>query len=187
MPGMMVDDVVEAIFRRLCDHPASARRGVPQDGGKSDTCVAWGAGEQRAKEIDMRKEWGGGISWDVLVRDKFQCQYCGLDAAALGRWDLFDPDHLIPGAKGGPYTLLNLVTACMGCNKLKAGYDPSGPCACCADPLTEESRLRLIRRSKDHIDAKRARWEADFQAMLREAHAALMREHPTPPDDRERG
>ena len=114
----------------------------------------------------MRGDWGGGIRWDAHVRDGYRCVYCGLDGAVLKRWDLFTNDHLVPEATGGPYTLLNVVTACLGCNQIKSGFDPTDKGL---DPLTEESRNRLISRAKEYIEAHRKEWEADFQEMLREA------------------
>ena|SRR2546425_2135702 len=91
--------------------------------------------------------------------------YCGLDAALLKRWDLFTSDHLVPERKGGPRTPLNLVTACVGCNQIKSGFDPTENGAY----LTEETRDRLIKSAKDHIENKRRQWDADFQQMLKEA------------------
>jgi 5-methylcytosine-specific restriction endonuclease McrA len=51
--------------------------------------------------------------FNVFLRDRFQCQYCG------DREDLTF-DHLLPRSKGGQTTWENVVTACSPCNLRKA-------------------------------------------------------------------
>lgn len=51
--------------------------------------------------------------FNVFLRDRFQCQYCG------SREDLTF-DHLVPRSKGGQTTWENVVTACSPCNLRKA-------------------------------------------------------------------
>ncbi|MEZ5839206.1 MAG: HNH endonuclease [Hyphomicrobiales bacterium] len=55
--------------------------------------------------------------FNVFLRDRFQCQYCG------SRDDLTF-DHLIPRAKGGRTTWENVVTACAPCNLRKGDKLP---------------------------------------------------------------
>lgn len=55
--------------------------------------------------------------FNVFLRDKFECQYCG------------DPneltfDHVIPRSKGGQTTWDNVVAACSPCNLRKGGRLP---------------------------------------------------------------
>lgn len=50
--------------------------------------------------------------FNVFLRDRFQCQYCGADE------DLTF-DHLLPRSKGGQTTWDNVVTACSPCNLRK--------------------------------------------------------------------
>ena len=52
--------------------------------------------------------------FNVFLRDKFQCQYCGSNK------DLTF-DHLIPRSNGGETTWENIVTACSSCNVKKGG------------------------------------------------------------------
>ena len=116
-----------------------------------------------------KKDWRGGIDLEVFVRDGYRCVYCGLDLIAHGdRWDLFAADHLVPKSKRGADSLLNLVTACLGCNRLKSGFDPEKT-KDGIDALTEESKSRLIERAKVHIESERRKWAADAQSMLKEA------------------
>lgn len=50
--------------------------------------------------------------FEVFKRDSFTCQYCGAKAPDV----LLHVDHIEPRAKGGTDDILNLVTACAGCN-----------------------------------------------------------------------
>jgi len=49
---------------------------------------------------------------NVLMRDKFCCQYCGSKQHLT-------LDHIVPLSKGGKNTWGNLITACMPCNQKK--------------------------------------------------------------------
>ncbi|WP_068084396.1 HNH endonuclease [Polycladidibacter stylochi] len=51
--------------------------------------------------------------FNVFLRDKFECQYCGSPK------DLTF-DHLIPRSKGGQTTWDNVITACSPCNLKKS-------------------------------------------------------------------
>ena len=52
--------------------------------------------------------------FNVFLRDKFSCQYCG------SKRDLTF-DHLVPRSHGGETTWDNIVTACSSCNVKKGG------------------------------------------------------------------
>ena len=52
--------------------------------------------------------------FNVFLRDKFSCQYCG------NKKDLTF-DHLLPRSKGGKTNWDNVVTACSACNVQKGG------------------------------------------------------------------
>ena len=51
----------------------------------------------------------------VLVRDNFECQYCG------GRAE--NVDHVVPKSRGGGHTWDNVVAACRPCNARKENRD----------------------------------------------------------------
>jgi 5-methylcytosine-specific restriction endonuclease McrA len=55
--------------------------------------------------------------FNVFLRDKFSCQYCGDDS------DLTF-DHIIPRSKGGQTTWQNVVAACSPCNLRKGNMTP---------------------------------------------------------------
>lgn len=53
----------------------------------------------------------------VLVRDNFECQYCGRAAENV--------DHIIPKSRGGGHTWDNVVAACRPCNSRKENRSPA--------------------------------------------------------------
>ena len=55
--------------------------------------------------------------FNVFLRDRFSCQYCGSD-------DDLTFDHLIPRSRGGQTTWINVVAACSGCNLRKGNLTP---------------------------------------------------------------
>jgi hypothetical protein len=65
--------------------------------------------------MTKRKAIGKKLRFEVFKRDKFCCQYCGQKAPEV----VLVCDHISPVAEGGETTLLNLITACEGCNSGK--------------------------------------------------------------------
>lgn len=65
--------------------------------------------------------------FEVFNRDKFTCQYCSKQSRQLTL------DHVMPRYRGGPHTWENVVSACVPCNRHKAGRTP------------QEAHMRLIR------------------------------------------
>ena len=57
------------------------------------------------------------LRFEVLERDKFQCQYCGQYAPNVQ----LEVDHILPVSDGGTDILENLKTACFSCNQGKVG------------------------------------------------------------------
>jgi 5-methylcytosine-specific restriction endonuclease McrA len=58
--------------------------------------------------------------FNVFLRDRFACQYCG-DAFPAHELTF---DHVIPRSRGGRTTWENVVSACAPCNLLKGGRMP---------------------------------------------------------------
>ncbi len=56
--------------------------------------------------------------FNVFLRDRFECQYCG-----NGKDLTFD--HLVPRSRGGHTTWENVVAACSPCNLKKGGQLPN--------------------------------------------------------------
>lgn len=60
----------------------------------------------------------------ILTRDRFQCQYCGLDGtASFENALIMTVDFVIPRALKGRKDPRNLVTACRPCNLLKGRHN----------------------------------------------------------------
>ena len=53
--------------------------------------------------------------FEVFNRDQYTCQYCGKQTRQLTL------DHVIPRYRGGEHTWENVVSACISCNRRKAG------------------------------------------------------------------
>jgi len=65
--------------------------------------------------------------FEVFNRDQYTCQYCGKETKQLTL------DHILPRYRGGQHTWENVVSACVPCNRRKAGRTP------------QEARMRLTR------------------------------------------
>lgn len=57
--------------------------------------------------------------FEVFNRDHYTCQYCGKETRQLTL------DHVIPRYRDGQHTWDNVVSACIPCNRRKAGRTPS--------------------------------------------------------------
>jgi 5-methylcytosine-specific restriction endonuclease McrA len=57
--------------------------------------------------------------FEIFNRDQYTCQYCGKKTPQLTL------DHIIPRHRGGQHTWENVVSACIRCNRRKAGRTPS--------------------------------------------------------------
>ena len=55
--------------------------------------------------------------FNVFLRDRFSCQYCGSPQHLTF-------DHVLPRSRGGRTTWENIVTACARCNLVKGGRTP---------------------------------------------------------------
>lgn len=57
---------------------------------------------------------------NIFKRDRFTCQYCGLQPGT----EELTIDHVLPRSQGGASTWDNCVLACVSCNKRKADRTP---------------------------------------------------------------
>ena len=55
---------------------------------------------------------------EVFHRDQYTCQYCGKKTRQLTL------DHVLPRYRGGGHSWENVVSACVPCNRRKAGSTP---------------------------------------------------------------
>ncbi|MBI4180820.1 MAG: HNH endonuclease [Chloroflexi bacterium] len=56
---------------------------------------------------------------EIFRRDQFTCQYCGRQIRQLTL------DHVLPRYRNGQHTWENVVSACVPCNRRKAGRTPA--------------------------------------------------------------
>lgn len=95
----------------------------------------------------MKSKWGDW--WDIYVRDKCTCVYCGFQGHTLLALRQFEVDHLIPQGVGGLNVVENKVLACRHCNEIKSNFDPSdGETKL---PRSTDHRQSLIERTKRYI------------------------------------
>lgn len=85
---------------------------------------------------------------NILMRDRFSCQYCGLRCSAT----TITIDHVMPRSRGGRTTWENVVAACHPCNRRKADRTP------------EEAHLHLAKKPR------RPTWVD----LLEESHRSLL-------------
>lgn len=62
-------------------------------------------------------EWPAFTRFNLFLRDKFACQYCGSEGNLTF-------DHVIPRRLGGKTTWENIASACAPCNMKKGGRTP---------------------------------------------------------------
>jgi hypothetical protein len=76
----------------------------------------------------------------ILLRDNMTCQYCSTTTA-----DVYEVDHVVPVALGGPSLAHNLTTACGRCNSVKrdSAWVPLNLNVITAD--CPEWRVRILR------------------------------------------
>ena len=108
----------------------------------------------------------GWPDWDVYVRDKCRCVYCGFDGTSLPNWGQLQIDHLIPRRSGGPLEPGNKVVACADCNRLKHAFDPSSGNHSLLD--NEEGRETLIKAAAVYIQRRRSEELPHFKIMMEE-------------------
>jgi hypothetical protein len=82
--------------------------------------------------------------FEVFKRDKFTCQYCGKKAPDI----VLQVDHIEPKAKGGTDDLVNLVTACDGCNAGKSDIRLSDDSAI----VRQRDQLEKLQERQEQIE-----------------------------------
>lgn len=88
-----------------------------------------------------REPIGKKLRFEIFKRDSFTCRYCGKKAPDV----VLEIDHIMPVAKGGDNSILNLVTSCYDCNHGKGARE-----------LSDDS---VIVKQRDQLDALQKRRE----------------------------
>ncbi|MBL8780053.1 MAG: HNH endonuclease [Alphaproteobacteria bacterium] len=90
------------------------------------------------------------VRFQVLLRDKFTCQYCGAKAPDVA----LQIDHIVPVSRGGSRDMSNLRTACEPCNAGKSASIVPGDEP---DPDSAAGRLAEV---DDAVRLAKIEWEA---------------------------
>lgn len=87
----------------------------------------------------------------LLIRDKFECQYCGKDGfiPAIREGVRLNMDHVVPRCLGGARNWENIVASCHPCN-LKKGSTP-----------LKQSGMKL--RNQPHIPSSKELWKNSYE------------------------
>lgn len=88
-----------------------------------------------------RKIMNDDIRYNVLKRDNFTCQKCGITSKNGAKLEV---DHIIPLSKGGKTVMSNLQTLCDRCNsgksdKTKEDFETNDVCPRCGGTLVKRS------------------------------------------------
>jgi 5-methylcytosine-specific restriction endonuclease McrA len=116
------------------------------------------------KDVRAKKKGVKYSPFNMFVRDKFTCQYCGdrKKQRELTR------DHVVPRARGGRTTWENTVTACRPCNSQKGSMtcDEAG-----MFPLHDPVRPQTLPLTAPVADLDRApeEWHPFLQPYLQPA------------------
>ncbi|WOK35229.1 HNH endonuclease [Sphingomonas sp. C3-2] len=84
---------------------------------RSPTCAMKLPSVIALKQYVRPSEYPAFTRFNLFLRDRFQCQYCGISR------DLTF-DHVIPRTQGGRTTWENVAAACAPCNLKKGGRTP---------------------------------------------------------------
>lgn len=98
-----------------------------------------------APKINTRKSIGKKTRFEVFKRDSFTCQYCGGKAPDV----ILHVDHIDPVANGGGNDIMNLVTACEGCNLGKG-----------ARTISDDSEIAKQRSQLEELNTRREQLES---------------------------
>ncbi len=101
--------------------------------------------------------------FNVFLRDRFRCQYCGLALPA----SQLTFDHVVPRCRGGRTSWANVVTACMPCNTRKGNRATPLPRRRAREPTTQD--LLVARRAfpPNHLHASwldYLYWDSELEA-----------------------
>ena len=73
------------------------------------------------RQYVKQSEFPAFTRFNVFLRDRFQCQYCGAGGGASSSLTF---DHVTPRRLGGKTTWENIVASCAPCNMKKGGRTP---------------------------------------------------------------
>lgn len=104
---------------------------------------------------NKRKAISPKVRFEVFKRDSFKCQYCGQSSPDV----ILHVDHIKPVSKGGDNSIINLITACQGCNSGKSNIQ-----------LDDSSALAKQKAQMDELNERREQLQMmmDWRASLKD-------------------
>lgn len=109
---------LHAFYKSYGGNVSESRYGVRYFEQLLVTYNEWKDGNKYSETIRQeRKIMNNDIRYNVLKRDNFTCQLCGITAKDGAKLEV---DHIIPVSKGGKTIMSNLQTLCDRCNKGKS-------------------------------------------------------------------
>lgn len=99
-----------------------------------------------------------GLRFEILLRDKFTCQYCGRKPPEV----VLQVDHIHPVARGGQNTHENLTTACRDCNSGKMTKVINGEVVPIPNAESLKERLKMKAEYARMIEADLQSREGDW-------------------------
>lgn len=112
-----------------------------------------------------RKSISKKLRFEVFKRDSFTCQYCGKKAPEV----ILNADHIHPVSLGGTNDIVNLITACEGCNSGKRDRRISDS----AVLEKQHAQLSALEARRQQLEMM-AQWRADLDGL--DQTAVLMAE-----------
>lgn len=111
-----------------------------------------------------REPIGKKLRFEVFKRDSFTCQYCGLKAPEV----VLHCDHIVSVADGGKSEILNLITACVGCNlgKGKTALDDRTVVA------RQQSQLAELQERREQLEMMLA-WRNSLESIAQDEIAII--------------
>jgi 5-methylcytosine-specific restriction endonuclease McrA len=120
-------------------------------------------------------EWDKGhwTDWDVYVKGRCRCVYCGFEGTTFEKWRNLAVDHLIPKAGGGSNDPMNKVVCCQECNRAKGPYYNPVSDTDLVQPRDHNHKNELINTTiRNCIFYERDKEHAAFVEMMEEIRKA---------------
>jgi hypothetical protein len=117
-----------------------------------------------AKNINKREGISKSVRFEVFKRDQFKCQYCGASAPEV----LLQVDHINPVANGGTNDIINLITACFGCNNGKRDKLLSDDTAI----TKQKQQLEQLQERREQLEMM-MQWHEGLKNLQDDIHSSL--------------
>lgn len=94
--------------------------------------------------------------FEVFKRDSFMCQYCGRKSPDV----ILEIEHIHPVSKGGGNDIVNLLTACVDCNRGKSDKTLDD----CTAVLKQHAQMAELQERRNQIEMI-CQWRAELRGI----------------------